>query len=164
MRTFGRAAGCFVAAASLLASSTTARADGPSKEPALVQAPPEEGFAGPPPEDNSHPSIEPKVTHPPWNGKEAIWGGVGLVIAGAATLIIAVPVTCLTVSNNGSETPCYATLGGSLGALGFGAILLSVGELQRSSYRKWLKTHPAFSGLSVSPSAQGPSLTWSVRF
>jgi hypothetical protein len=163
MRTLGRV-GSLLVAASLLASSTFARADGPSSQPALVQAPPEDGSAGPPPEDNSRPSIEPKVMHPPWTGREAVWGGVGLVIAGAATLIIAAPVACLTISNNGSETPCYATLGGSLGALGFGGILLTVGELQRASYKQWLKEHPALSGLTVSPSARGTSVSWSLRF
>jgi len=140
-------------------SSVPARGDAPTKEPALVQIPSEDGAM--PAEDNSHPSVEPRVVHPPWSGQGAIWGGVGLVIAGAAALIIAVPVTCVATA---AETPCFATLGGSLGALGLGGVLLVIGELQRASYKDWLRTHPVFSGLSVKSLAGGGSGAWSVSF
>jgi hypothetical protein len=145
----------------VVASSPLAHADESPKQPALVQVPSEDGSM--PAEDNSHPSIEPIVSRPPWNGQEAIWGGVGLIIAGAATLIVAVPVTCLSTASDASHTSCFATIGGSAGALGLGGILLAVGELQKSSYKTWLRTHPMF-GLSVMPSTRGPSLGWGVSF
>jgi hypothetical protein len=144
----------------LLASGARAYADDPPKVPDLVQVPTEGGAQ---PEDNSRPAIEPTVTHPPWSGREAIWGGVGLIVAGAGTLIIGVPISC-TTSNNASLTPCYAMAGGSGGALLLGGIVLLVGEMQRASYKEWLRTHPMFAGWSVSPSGRGTKLAWSVPF
>jgi hypothetical protein len=162
MRTLARIRSCVVAT-SFVGATLPARADEPAKPPpALVQVPAEDGSM--PLDDNSHPSIEPVVSHPPWTGREAIWGGVGLIVAGAASLIVATPTICFTRSANQTYTPCWATLGASLGSLGLGGIVLVVGERQRDSYKQWLRAHPMFSGFTVSPSTHATSLGWSLEF
>jgi hypothetical protein len=161
MRPSARISSCVVVAGLALVVSP-ARAQESAKPPALVQVPSEDGAITA--DDSSHPSVEPAVTHPPWTGREAIWGGVGLIVAGAAGLIVATPTICFTRSSTESYAPCFATLGGSIGALGLGGIVLVVGERQRASYKEWLKTHPMFSGLSVMPSARGTAVGWSMPF
>jgi hypothetical protein len=115
----------------------------------------------------THVEIEPPRSRPPWSGREAIWGGVGLIVAGTATLIIVAPTVCSRFSS-ASPTPaltCYeATLGGGGGGIALGIILLAVGETQRSAYKEWLRTHPMFGGFSVVPSSRGPALGWSLSF
>jgi hypothetical protein len=161
MRTSTRISSCAVVALLALLPGA-ARAEESAAPPALVQVPSEDGAM--PAEDSSHPSVEPAVTHPPWTGREAIWGGVGLIVAGAAGLIVATPTICFTRSSTESYAPCFATLGGSLGALGLGGIVLVVGEKQHASYKEWLRTHPMFGALSVMPSAHGTAVGWSMAF
>ena len=108
--------------------------------------------------------IEPPLSRPPWTGREAIWGGVGLIVAGTATLIVVAGPVCSQI-RAGSPTTCFeATVGGGAGGVAVGVILLVVGETQRASYREWLRTHPMFAGLSVVPSSRGSALGWSLSF
>jgi len=108
--------------------------------------------------------IEPPVSRPPWTGREAIWSGVGLIVAGTATLIVVAGPVCSQI-RNGNPTTCFeATVGGGAGGVAVGVILLVVGETQRASYKEWLRTHPMFAGLSVASSSRGPALGWSVSF
>jgi hypothetical protein len=92
-------------------------------------------------------------------------------VAGAAALIIATPIICFgtdgtssTVGSSPSHAACFATLGGSLGAIGLGGVLLVVGEMQRASYKQWLRAHPMFSGLTVGPTGGGASMMWTAAF
>src|ERR1700691_1184871 len=100
MRTLLRISSCVIAAAWAAASMRPAHADDPPKPAALVQVPSEDGSM--PPEESGHPSVEPAVTHPPWTGREALWGGVGLAVAGAAALIIATPIICFGTDGTSS--------------------------------------------------------------
>jgi hypothetical protein len=161
VRTFDRLSLSLLLAA--FASSSLARADDLPKPAPLVQIPSEDGSI--PNEDNSHPSVAPIVTHPPWNGQGAIWGGVGLVIAGSAALIVALPVACFAAQSNDTSSTCLdAMLGASLGTLALGGVLLIVGETQRASYKNWLRTHPAFAGLSLTPNPHSANLAWTLSF
>jgi hypothetical protein len=172
MRMLLRISSCGIAVAWAAASIRPAHADDAAKPAALVQVPSEDGSM--PSEESGHPSVEPAVTHPPWTGREALWGGVGLAVAGAAALIIATPIICFstdgtsTVGSSPSHAACFATLGGSLGAIGLGGVLLVVGEMQRASYKQWLRAHPMFSGLTVGPTTvaggRGASMTWTASF
>ena len=108
--------------------------------------------------------IEPPVSRPPWTGREAIWGGVGLIVAGTATLIVVAGPVCSQIHAS-SPTTCFeATVGGGAGAAAVGVILLVIGETQRASYKEWLRAHPMFAGFSVAPSSRGPALGWSISF
>jgi hypothetical protein len=122
----------------------------------------------PPPEPAEAPTtrleIEPPVSRPPWTGREAIWGGVGLIVAGTATLIVVAGPVCSQIHAD-SPTTCFeATIGGGGGAVAVGAILLIVGETQRAAYKEWLRTHPMFAGFSIAPRPTGPAVGWSVSF
>jgi hypothetical protein len=122
----------------------------------------------PPPESTEERAtsveIAPPVSRPPWSGREAIWSGVGLIVAGTATLIVVAGPVCSQLHAS-SPTTCFdATIGGGAGGVGLGVILLVIGETQRASYREWLRTHPMFAGLSAVPGSRGPALGWTLSF
>jgi hypothetical protein len=146
----------------------------PPPEPA-----PQESAAFPHAEHATDLEIEPPEVRPPWSGREAIWGGVGLIIAGTLTVIVVAPALCTsslfsaggaadagTPSTGPSpRTTCVeATLGSGAGGVGLGVILLAVGETQRSTYKAWLRSHPMFGGLSLTPSTRGPAVGWTLSF
>lgn len=145
---------------------------------ARADEPPPQPPAETPEEHATRLEIEPPVYKPPWSGREAIWGGVGLIVAGAATLIVVTPTLCTSslfsngVSGSGlgsngpsSQATCLeATVGGGAGAAGLGVLLLIVGETQRATYKEWLRAHPMFAGLSVTPGTRATSLGWSAHF
>jgi hypothetical protein len=144
-----------------------ARADEPPSQP---PADPSDDRAG-------SLQIEPPVYRPPWSGREAIWGGVGLIIAGVATVIVVAPALCTsslfgsgggvagaTTTTDSRSTCVGATLGGGAGGAALGAILLAVGESQRATYKTWLRAHPMFGGLSVEAGPRGPGVGWGVSF
>jgi hypothetical protein len=131
------------------------------------------------PELATRAEIEPPVARPPWTGREAIWGGVGLIIAGVATLIIVTPALCSsnlfnsptppagapTASGPDPRTTCIeGTIGGAAGGVALGAILLAVGEIQRATYKEWLKKHPMFGAISAGASSAGPTAGLRLEF
>jgi hypothetical protein len=150
----------------------------PAEEPPPL--PPTESAAPPPAEATEGRAeqalIEPPATHPPWSGREAIWGGVGLVIAGVATVIVVAPALCTsslfgnggtpsTTTGPNPRTTCLeATIGGGSGGALLGVVMLAVGETQRAAYKAWLRAHPMFSRLSAGPTPKGPAFSWSISF
>jgi hypothetical protein len=171
-------ASCRILLAAALASACprSAYAEGPPPLPPAES--PGAPIAEPTQGHTEEALIVPRVTHPPWTGREAIWGGVGLVIAGVATLIVVAPALCTSglFGNGGTgpgttstgpspRTPCWeATIGGGAGGAVVGVILLAVGETQRAAYKEWLRAHPMFSGLSLGPNSKGAALSWSISF
>jgi hypothetical protein len=154
----------YVALAAAAALSTRTEA-APADEPAEVPPPAVQVIEPAPAHASSEPSVEPVIRHPPWTGREAIWGGVALAVAGAATLIIALPVACYAGRSSDVSATCVdAVVGGGAGGLGLGGILLIVGESQQATYKQWLKTHPMFSGLRAAPMVGGVGIGWSSFF
>jgi hypothetical protein len=160
-----------LAAALASALARSARAEGPPPLP-----PPEPPEAQVDQVDQAdHVAVEPPVCRPPWTGREAIWGGVGLIIAGTATFIVVTPALCAGMGGGGTQpgatstasagTTCVeAVVGGAAGAVGIGVILLAIGETQRATYQHWLHKHPMFGGLSLAPGTRGPALGWGLSF
>ncbi len=150
----------------------------PPAEAAVAAAPAPEGSSTPGSlTPGSEPQIEPTSSHPPWSGREAIWGGVGLIIVGVGGLIASPACTTLRSGGIGTapagtagtganpQSVCLeAVLGSAAGAAGLGGILLAVGELQRASYKEWLRTHPMFGGFGIGPTMHGARVTWALAF
>jgi hypothetical protein len=106
----------------------------------------------------------PRSGLPPPNGVDLIATGSALAAFGVASYATA-PICKTSVVVAQEQSSCFeVSLIVGAPFLAAGISLFVVGAMQHARYAAWMRSHPAFFGLSIAPTGGGSLLGWGARF